>query len=43
VRANFCEAHQNKGFGAFSAFLKAKKSRGFVTVSPGFCYVKNQR
>jgi hypothetical protein len=22
-------------------FFQAQKNRGFVTVSPGFCYVKN--
>jgi len=43
VRANFCEAQQNKGLGPLTRFFKAQKNRGFVTVSPGFCYVKNRR
>jgi len=40
VRANFCEAQQMLGFEAVSGLGRAKKSRGFVTVNPGFCYVK---
>jgi len=43
VRANFCEAQQNKGLRDLMGFFEAKKNRGFVTVSPGFCYVKKLR
>jgi len=40
VRANFYEAQRNRGFYGYIHFFKAKKSRDFVTVNPGFCYVK---
>jgi len=43
VRANFCETQINRGFYGYSHFSEAKKSRGFVTVNPGFCYVKKLR
>jgi len=43
VRANFCKAPRNRGFRGHVAFFGAKKSRGFVTVNPGFCYVKKLR
>jgi hypothetical protein len=43
VRANFCKAPRNRGFRGHVAFFGAKKNRGFVTVNPGFCYVKKLR
>jgi hypothetical protein len=43
VRANFCEVQQNKGLGGLAGFSRPKKNRDFVTVSPGFCYVKRLR